>query len=73
MVYYSGDPGFSGVMGCDDYHDHMTKYDLITCNISSLEKKISRENLPEDKRKCYRFHLGRLRKKQEELQRVIES
>lgn len=72
MVYCAGDSRFSDVMEGDDYHDHMNKYVLISDNVSSLKEKISREDLPEDKRKCYRFHLKNLKKKQEELQRIIE-
>ncbi len=72
MVFYTGDPAFSGVMGCEDYQEHMTRYDLITNNICSLESKLSRRDLPKEKRKCYQFHLKGLKKKQEQLQRVIE-
>ena len=73
MVFYTGDPAFSGVMGCEDYDEHMTRYDIVISNICSLERKLSNGNLTKEKMRCYQFHLKGLRRKEEQLQRVIQA
>ncbi len=78
MVYFVGDPGFSGLSVSDngiDYldktHEKISRYALVMANISSLEEKLSRRDLSEDKRKCYVFQLKGLERKAKKIQKDI--
>ena len=57
MVYFVEEIGFQ--IGCDNFEEY-GKYDLLISNISSL-KMPSEDGITEERKKCYQFHLSRLR------------
>ena len=71
MVYFVEEIGFPQI-GCDNFRKNMEKYDLLISNIASLEDKLSEDGITEERKKCYQFHLSRLKVRLREVQRTIQ-
>lgn len=78
MVYFAGDPCFSEINASDNNiahldktHEKISRYGLVIANISSLEEKLLRSDLSEDKKKCYVFQLKGLERKAKKIQKDI--
>jgi len=66
VVYCQRELEYSG-----GYYREMERYNLISTNIASLERKLSDNNLSDDEKRCYEFHLKKLKSKLEKIQQRI--